>query len=127
MNVTVAVLGRSAFDQPFTELVTGTVLVADAAVALTPAIPPAAAAQELQLRITPEDNVKVAVGQWLDPASRPGASPLKDYEGNIIGTDPAPEPSTRGTYLAWAKTPRQIPFNAGNSIVLARPGVAAAV
>lgn len=111
MNVTVAILGRSAADQPYTELATSTVPVADTPVAVTPAIPPAAAAQELQLRVTPEDNVKVAVGQWLDPATRPAS---------------APEAFTRATYLAWAKTPRQIPFDAGNSIVLARPGVSAA-
>lgn len=125
MNVVVAILGRAAVDAPYAELTTSTVVVSDAPVPCTPAVPPAAAGQELALRITSDDTVMVQLGQWLDPANRPAPVPIEDGQGNVIGTEPGPEPYVRGEYVAWDRASRQVPFNVGNSIALRRPGVAA--
>ncbi|MDH3031065.1 hypothetical protein [Methylobacterium fujisawaense] len=125
MNVTLVILGRTT-DATYAKLATTTVVVGDAPLPCTPVIPPAAAGQDLALRITPDDNVCIAIGQWLDPATRPSPTQIKDAQGNVIGTDPAPVPFTRGEYVAWGGATRWFPFNAGKSIVLRRPGVGAA-
>ena len=125
MNVTVTILGRTT-DATYAELATTTVVVGDAPVPYTPAVPPAAAGQDLALRVTSDDDVLVQLGQWLDPVTRPAPKPIDDGQGNVIGEDPAPEPFMRGEYVVWGRAPREIAFGAGNSIMLRRPGVGAA-
>lgn len=126
MNVTITILGRTTINSSYADLASTTVVVSDAPVPYTPVVPPAAAGQDLALRITSDDNVCIAIGQWLDPATRPAPKPIKDGQGNVIGTDPAPDPFVRENYVAFGRAPRHVPFNAGNSIVLRRPGVAVA-
>ena len=124
MEITVTVMGRVAMDAPFVELSTTTVVLDGAPMACTPAVPPAAAGQDLALRIASPETVNVVLGQWLDPATRPGPSPVTDAQGVVVGEEPAPEPFVRNTYVAWGAGPRQIPFRGGDSIMLRRPGAA---
>ncbi len=126
MHVTVTILGRVAIDAPYTELAASTLVVGDTAVACTPAVPQAAAGQELALRISADDNVLAAIGAFLDPATRPGPTPTRDEAGNVVGEKPAPEPFVRGKYAAFARAPRQVAFRNGDSVLLAHPGAAAA-
>jgi hypothetical protein len=120
------ILGRAVANVPFAELATSTLVVGATPVAFTPAVPPAATDQKLQLRVLADDNVTIRLGEWLDPATRPGPTPIKDDQDRVTGEEPAPWPTTLKKYVAWGQAPRQIPFTAGNSIVLSRPGLATA-
>lgn len=121
MNVSVTILGRVAVDAPFVKFATTTIAVDDAFVPCMPAAPPAADGQDLALRITSDDTVTVQLGQFLDPATRPGPTPIRDDQGTAIGEEPALQPFIRGEYVAWGHDPRHIPFRSGKSIVLFRP------
>ncbi|MCJ2132789.1 hypothetical protein MKK69_01695 [Methylobacterium sp. J-026] len=126
MNIEIKILGRSAVDAPYTELTSTTLVVGDAAVACTPAVPPAAAGQELALLISSDDTVLATLGAFLNPATRPGPTPIQDEAGTVVGENPAPQPFVRAQYAAFARAPRQVPFRAGDSLLLSRPGAAAA-
>lgn len=113
MQITVTVLGRSAIDRPYAQLVAPAVIALTGGMAgFTPVLPAAAAGLDLALRIAPDCGVTVWAGTNCDPATRPGPTPITDGTGNVVGEQPAPVAMARAKIGISANYTRDVPFGA---------------
>lgn len=125
MDITIAILGRASTTEPFVELGTQVVKLTGDKILVTPTIPPAAAGKELRVRVSAPNAVSYRTGRFIDPATRPGPTPILNEAGDVVGEEPAPAPVFSGPYAVWGgKVTDGVPFHGSYaSVVIGTSGV----